>query len=195
MATIEPTKADLLRAIETEQDWWLAMIDTARTSGPLTGDEDIDGDWTFKELLAHIDGWRSWTLARFEAAADGTDPKEPWPAEMHEESDDDVDAINAWFKEQSHRQSLDDVIAASTNRLHELHAVLERMSEDDLFTPGRFVRFGAEYADLPIGPAVLGYSITHVHGEHGPTLETWLSARSGQHVELPPTPPNFGYDD
>jgi hypothetical protein len=106
-----------------------------------------------------------------------------------------VDVINAWFKAQSHDRSLDDVIDTSTNRLQALHATIERMPEDDLLTPGRFARFGADWAELPIGPALIGFSVTHVHQEHAPALEAWLSTRAGQHVELPPTPPDFGYND
>lgn len=196
MTMIETTKADVLRAIETERDWWRAMIDTAQESGPLTGNEDVDGSWTFKELLAHIDGWRRLTLARFEAAATAADaPIIPWPNGMDDDTDDGTNAINAWFDEQSHASSLDQIVATSTERLESLHAVVQSMSAEDLLTPGRFARFGPGFADIPIGPALIGYTVTHMHGEHAPTLLAWLSQRAGQHVELPPTPPDFGFVD
>ena len=57
------------------------------------------GAWTFKDLSAHLLGWRDRTIARLEAAAEGrTEPPAPWPAEL-----DDDDSINAWIHEQQPR--------------------------------------------------------------------------------------------
>lgn len=195
MPTIPVTKADLVRAIDTESDWWRAVLDQATASGPLSGDEEIDGNWTFKELLAHVIGWRTLTLARLEAAADGTGaPTPPWPAGMTDETDEGTDEINAWFSAQSHRASLAEVAGQMETQLAALRGAIERIPDDDLFTPGRFASIDPAFAQLPLGPALIGYSIEHVHGEHAPALEAWLDANRGQHVELPPIPSNFGYD-
>ena len=194
---ISTTKVDLLRSIETERDWWRAMLGPAIQDGPLTGNEAIDGNWSLKGLLAHIDGWRQWTLTRLQAAASGTiAPVPPWPAEMSEaiiDGVDGVDEINAWFTEQADSKDLDEVIDDLYRHLDGMHAVIEQMSPDDLFTPGRYSWLGHGFESIPIGPALLGSSISHVHEEHAPALEAWLRARLGQQPELPPVPSNFGY--
>ncbi len=194
MTAIPTTKADLLRAIETEQDWWRAVTDLAEANSPLTGDEPIDGSWTYKELLAHLDGWRNWTLARLRAAASGTGPPAPpWPDEFDEQTDAGTDAINAWFTESARTRPLNAVVDTLMDHLRQLSSVVDQMSEDDLLTPGRYPWVG-DGSD-PIGPALLGSSLAHVHQTHAPALEAWLTNNLGQHAELPPIPPTFGYGD
>lgn len=196
MSILPITKADLLRAIDTEEDWWRAVLDLATQTGPLTGDEALDGTWTFKELLAHITGWRVWTLARLQAAANGSGAAmPPWPAGMDDTTEEGTGEINAWFTEQSHGESLETGVDRLNSQLAELRRTIARMSDDDLFTPGRFASIDPQLADLPIGPSLLGYSISHMHDEHAPALEAWLNANRGQHGELPPVPSNFGYED
>jgi hypothetical protein len=196
MTQIPTTKADLLRALETEQDWWRTALDLAAQDGPLTGDEEIDANWTVKELVGHVSGWRDWTLARLTAAADGaTKAVAPWPSDMHDDSEAGVDAINAWFKDQVNEQTLEEAVAHLQSQLDDLRAVVERIPDDDLLSPGRFTALDPQLSELPIGPALIGFSIAHVHIEHAPALQAWLTARLGQHVELAPTPSNFGYDE
>jgi hypothetical protein len=196
MPSIDTTKDDLLRALATERDWWKAVLDLAAEDVPLTGDEEIDGSWSLKQLLAHVEGWRAWTLARLETAARGSGtPQTPWPATMRDDTEDDVDAINAWFSDQSRDVSFASVAERLFGQLDALESVVGRMSDADLLTPGRFGWLGQGFESLPVGPALIGYSITHVHTDHAPALEAWLTERRGQHAELPPAPSNFGYVD
>lgn len=188
------TKADILRAIDTERQWWQAIFDLASEDGPLTGNEIIDGSWTFKTLIAHIDGWRVWTLTRLQAAANNSGmPIPPWPASLSDTSESDVDKINAWFDDQSRKQSLETVITNFETHLDRLRAVVERIPEDDLLTPGRFAWLGEEFESRPIGPALIDFSNAHVHIDHAPALESWLTQKRGQHTELPPIPSDLGF--
>lgn len=196
MTAIEVTKADVQRAIETERAWWRAVVDLAAQNAPVTGDEPVSGSWTYRELIGHINGWRRWTAARLEAAADGTGrPIPPWPESMSDETERGTDAINAWFKEQSRNTSLNETIEETFALLDRLGEAVERIPDDRLLTPGVFASTDPALADFPIGPALVGFSIMHVHIDHAPELELWLSERIGQHAELPPTPSHFGYED
>src|SRR5262245_48947030 len=66
------------------------------------------GEWTFKDLAAHLAAWRNYRIPAIEAVArGGTVPAPPWPSNL---ADDDYDAINAWFQERDHDRSLDDVL-------------------------------------------------------------------------------------
>jgi hypothetical protein len=195
MAEMQVTKADVLRSIETERDWWRAVVDLAAGNVPATGDEPVNGYWTYRELIGHVNGWRRWTVARLEAAADGEgQPTPPWPEGMADETDAGLDEINAWLLEQSRATSLDETIAETFALIDRMRDAVERIPDERLLTPGAYTHLDPELATYPIC-AVVGFSIMHVHEEHAPDLQAWLSERIGQHAGLPPTPSNLGYED
>lgn len=196
LSDIEVSKADVLRAIETERDWWRTVVDLAASNTPVTGEEPVNGYWTYRDLIAHINGWRSRTVARLEAAANGSGrPVPTWPDGMSDETEAGVDEINAWFLDQSRATSLDETVAETFALIDRMRDAVERIPDERLLTPGAFADMDPELANLPIGPAIVGFSIMHVHEEHAPDLQAWLSERIGQHAELPPRPSNFGYED
>ena len=61
-----PPKEELLAIIDDEHAQWDALSEGATpeqmTSIPLAG------DWTFRDLTAHLLAWREWGLDRLEAA-------------------------------------------------------------------------------------------------------------------------------
>ena len=66
------------------------------------------GQWTFKDLAAHLAAWRNYRIPMIEAAGRGAPmPPPPWPSGF---ADDDYDEINAWFQERDAARSLDDVL-------------------------------------------------------------------------------------
>src|SRR5436190_9441267 len=81
--------ADRVRA---DQQFWRALVDEVgrdrmNEPGPM-------GEWTFKDLAAHLAGWRNARIPMIEAVGRGEPvPPPPWPADM-----DDDDAINAWLQ-------------------------------------------------------------------------------------------------
>lgn len=196
MSDIAVSKADVLRAIETERAWWRAAIDLAAQASPLTGNEPVNGFWTFQELLGHINGWRLWTAARLEAAANESElPPPPWPAGMDEETEAGTDEINAWLQARSRSQSIETTIDETFALLDRIQVAVGRIPEEQLLTPGWFSDTDPPLASYPIGPALVGFSISHAHDEHAPALIAWLSERIGQHAELPPAPSRLGYED
>ncbi len=69
------TKDELLASIEGERDAWNALVSEVgegrmEEPGPM-------GAWTFKDLAAHLTGWRERTIGRIEAA--GRSEPEPPP--------------------------------------------------------------------------------------------------------------------
>ncbi len=93
------------------------------------------------------------------------------------------------------QHQLESAVEQLFGQIDTMEALVRRMSDEDLFTTGKFSQFGEGFDVIPIGPALIGYSITHVHQDHAPALEAWLTARRGQHAELPPTPSDLGYDE
>ena len=83
------------------------------------------------------------------------------------------------------------VLAETMAQFDAMSATVAAMPADDLLTPGCFAWLG----NLPIGPAVLGYSFTHLHTDHAPDIRVWLRRETGSDPVLPPAPPTFGYGE
>ncbi len=190
MPDATPTKPDLLAAIDAERRFWDALVAVVERQGMMDRPGANNGPWTFKDMAAHLNGWRERTAARLEAARRGTEPTpHPWPGDLEEGPD--TDAINAWIYERNKDRPAADVLAETQAQFGAMRAAVAATPDDALLTPGRFAWLG----DLPVGPAVLGYSFTHLHVDHEPDIRAWLRRETGRAPDLPPAPPNFGYGD
>ena len=125
------------------------------------------GDWTFKDLVSHLAGWRDRTLTRLDAAAHGREaPPAPWPADL-----DDDDSINGWIRERDRDRSLDDILTHYDRSFDRLAAVIMMFPEETIRTPGRFAWMGdVALADAPF--------FGHLHDEHEPAVREWLRRRA-----------------
>lgn len=155
------TRAELLRQIDTERVYWQDLVievgpERMEEPGPM-------GDWTFKDLTAHLTGWRERTIARIEAGP-GVEPPMPWPAQLRE-----VDAINDWIYAQNRDRPLADVLAEADQSFARLAAAIDALPDDDLLAPGRF--------DWLEGNALDDVQLFgHLHEEHEPDVRAWLAA-------------------
>ena len=92
------TRDELVEDIHAEHAAWQALlaevgVDRMEEPGPM-------GDWTFKDLAAHLTFWGEWTNIWIEAGPGGN-PSRPWPASMGtEEEITDFSEVNAWIREQ-----------------------------------------------------------------------------------------------
>ncbi len=190
MPDTAPTKDDLLAAIAMERRFWDALVATVQEAGLIDRPGTNNGPWTFRDMAAHLNAWRSVSVARLEAAQRGVGPPDhPWPAGLEEGRD--IDAINAWFATRDAGRPASEVLTETAAQFDAMSAAIAAMPPDDLLTPGRFAWLG----DLPIGPAVLGYSFTHLHTDHAPDIRAWLRRETGSDPALPPPPSNFGYTE
>lgn len=190
MHTETPTKRDLLDAIEAERRYWNALVEAMTNAGLTNEFSDSEDSWTFRDVAVHLNGWRGWTLTRLTAGLDRENPPTPpWPEDLSEETQAGTDTINAWFAAQATDQTMADVLVETDAQFDALAAAVAAMPDADLLTPGRFPWLG----DLPIGPALLGYSYAHLHIEHDPELRDWLRRARGVEPDLPSAPPTFGY--
>ncbi|MDQ4099499.1 MAG: ClbS/DfsB family four-helix bundle protein, partial [Chloroflexota bacterium] len=118
----------------------------------------------FKDLAAHLIGWRERTIGRIEAAARGEpEPPPPWPAEFTED-----DTINDWIYHQHRDQPLRDVLADADQSYARLAAAVAALPEEAVTTPGYFPWMeGRALAD--------GNLFDHLHEEHEPDVKAWLA--------------------
>jgi len=164
--TQAPAKSALLEQIERERVFWeqlQAEIGQQRMLVP-----GATGEWTFKDVVAHLNGWRAKTLARLQAAVHGGTPAAPpWPADLDE--DDDVDQINDWIYQASRERSLEDVLGEYSQSFQRMRDAVTALPERDLTEVGRY-------------PWLQGYALAqvitdsfgHLHEEHEPVLRAWL---------------------
>jgi hypothetical protein len=128
------------------------------------------GPWTFKDLIAHLTGWRIVTARRLEAGLTGDQLTFPWPDHLKEGVD--TDAINDWFYETNRDKSVEQVLSESRETFDRVEDALRRLSEDDMFMSGRFPWLN--WTDDGLGPAVIRGSWNHYYVEHEPDIRTWL---------------------
>ena len=124
------------------------------------------GAWTFKDLAAHLLGWRERSIARLQAVAAGQpDPPPPWPTWM-----DDDDTINGWIQERSDGRSTRDVLDAVDASYDALAAALGALPPEILDDPQ-----GIPWLD---GTAAVDVDwLSHLHEEHLPSIREWLATR------------------
>ena len=168
-ATTAPTKGEILEVIDEERQSWEALLAEVGESrmlepGPM-------GEWSFKDLTAHLNGWKVWSLQRLEAAALGQPEPEPhWPANL-----DDDDLINDWIQEQNAEKLLGEVIDESRESFARLAEVVQRLSDEDLSDPQRFPWLEGN----ALGPSIVKREVLfgHYHDEHAADVQRWLEAR------------------
>ena len=159
------TRDELVQQIRDEQAAWNALLsevgeDRMEEPGPM-------GEWTFKDLAAHLLGWRERSLDRIESGPGG-DPPTPWPASL--QSDDE---INDWIHQQHRDRPLGDVLADVDRSYERLASLIATMPDDDLLTPGRW---SATFDGME-GPLVDTDFFGHLHEEHEPAIREWLRTR------------------
>jgi hypothetical protein len=161
------SKTALLDQIARERLIWELLLTTvgeARMEQP-----GATGAWTFKDVVAHLNGWRARTLARLDAARSGAEPAPPWPADLDEDSEAGLAQINAWIERAGRERSLQEVLGEARRSFDLMRDAVLALSDEALADPSRYPWMGG----APVG-AVIGYAFEHFHEEHEPALSAWL---------------------
>lgn len=171
------TKAQLLATVATAQSDLAALL--AEAGPERLNEPGVTGDWTFKDVVAHLTGWRLRTIARLEAAASDSEPLMPWPAELGRGDEENVEAINQWMYAQNRERPAADILRESDASFRNLAAAVSALPDEDLLMPGQL---GYEWLDgAALGPALLGGSsehlYEHLHDEDQPSIRAWLARR------------------
>jgi hypothetical protein len=155
-------RAELLAQLHSEQKAWeslLAQIGEDRMDEP-----GVQGDWSIKDIVAHLTAWRRRTVGRLEAVAKGQpEPKAPWPADLQED-----DEINAWFHQRDSGKSVAEVLSESRRVFDQLASAIEKLPVEALDDPARLPWMQG----APVTGATL---FGHFHDEHEADMRAWLS--------------------
>jgi uncharacterized damage-inducible protein DinB len=155
------SKAQLLEDLQAEQAQWEALLhDIGEEHMTQPG---VAGEWSIKDIVAHLTGWRRRTVGRFQAALrhEPTPPPD-WPQQLQTD-----DEINAWIYAGSRDRPLADVLRESRDVFGQLVETLDAFPEADLRDPTRFPWLEGE----PLSGAIF---FAHFHEEHEPDMRAWL---------------------
>jgi len=162
-------KQNLLDNIQQESQGWEDFLNEV-------GEERMEqpgatGEWSFKDVVAHISAWRSRTLAYLQAARNDQTPSSKfWPAGWDEDDDDDIEQINHWIHEENCERSLHDVLNESRQQFRHMRELVRSIPEEELFDPDRF-----DWMEGRALASILDFN--HFHEEHEPTLRAWLAGQ------------------
>ncbi len=142
------SKAMLLDQIERERLVWerlLAAVGEERMEQP-----GASGEWSFKDVVAHLSGWRIRTLARLHAALTGAEPvPPPWPTDLDEDSEAGLTQINAWIERAGRERSLEEVLDEARHSFDLMRDAVLALSDEELSGPGRSSAPGSTTSGVP----------------------------------------------
>lgn len=158
------SKARLLDDLRDEQTYWEALLqDIGKQHMTQPG---VAGNWSIKDIISHLTGWRRRTVGRFQAALRHEPPPPPlWPPQLQTD-----DEINAWIYAADRDRPLDSVLRDSREVFEQLLETLDTFPAAELLDPARFPWL--ESGDFPLTGAVF---YAHFHEEHEPDMRAWLA--------------------
>src|SRR3954453_944299 len=94
----------VLTAFDQHQSWWNGVLDRAATKD--VESPGVAGEWSFKDVVAHLNGWQARTINLLGGAVD-----RPFPADLtsDEDSDEGVEEINRWIHDANENRLAADV--------------------------------------------------------------------------------------
>lgn len=162
----KPELVNWLREKQREWEGFLDQTDPERMDQP-----GVNGDWSMKDIVAHLTGWNRSLAARLQAAQRGEpQPPPPWPAHLQAEDD-----INAWIYEANRERSVSEVLDESRQVFRQLVAAVENLPDDVkievIQSPDR--EFYLAWVDGKRFP--VGEFFDHFHDDHEPDVRAWLA--------------------
>ncbi|MFN2323278.1 MAG: ClbS/DfsB family four-helix bundle protein [Trueperaceae bacterium] len=126
------SKRDLLAAIEHERAKLDAALDVVAPERML--EPGVVGEWSVKDVLAHLYEWEQMALGWYRAGLIGEVPELPAPGYTWRATPQ----LNRAIFEKHRDRPLDEVMVAFHASRREILGVIESLSDEDLFTSGRF---------------------------------------------------------
>jgi hypothetical protein len=161
-------KSELLNWLQEEYQKWEVFLDQI---GPARMDQPgVNGDWSMKDVVAHLTGWNRWLVARLQAAGrHEAEPPPPWPADVQTE-----DEINAWIYESNRGRSVREVLDETRQVHQQLLAVIDSLPDEVRIEP----EWHLVWLDDQRFP--VGEFFDHFRDDHEPDVRAWL-AREDKH--------------
>ena len=125
----------------------------------------VNGDWSIKDIMAHITSWHHRLLVWLRAASRNEEPAISGP-----DSDEEMDRLNEQFYEENKSRSLDDVLADFRTTYLQILDMVQTLDNEDLTNPHKF----AWTKGNPLWYLVAGDTYEH-YLEHLQQIKVWLA--------------------
>jgi hypothetical protein len=156
-------KSELLNWLQEEHQKWEEFLDQI---DPMHMDQPgVNGDWSMKDIAAHLTGWHRWVVDRLQAAVRGEPkPPSPWPAQLQTEAE-----INAWIHESNRARSVGEVRDETHQVFQELFSIVADLPDG--------VRIDKEWHLVWLGDQYFptGEFFDHFRDDHEPDVRAWLA--------------------
>lgn len=164
MRTIQ-TKQDVLDCLREERllfDRLVAEVGPKRMDLP-----GAMGDWTFRDLIAHLTAWWRRELGCLLAICHGEPPMpHPNPAE--------VELVNRWVYYTQHDRPLAQLLRDVDEVWEQFEQAIQAIPKPVLLQAAPFPRYDRE----PLGARVLSDFVDHYHNDHEADVQVWLARTS-----------------
>lgn len=160
-------KQELLNWVTEEQQKWELILAAIGESRMEESGVNRVGNWSMRDIIAHLCTWQRWLLARLQASLGGTEEATPpWPKELTKE-----DEINAWIYEANRHRSVGEVLKEA-NDIYELTLAAIKDLPDDIpieTIQGKFhpVKVDEQYF-------AVGEFFHHFYDDHAADVQAWL---------------------
>lgn len=164
------SKSALLEKVDAGRTEWDALISDvpeARMTEP-----GAAGDWSVKDVLAHVAVYERWTADQLNAMMRGETEMYVAPDEPPGAGTDDTDAQNAAYYEVWRNRSLADIRREEGEAFALLRAAIARAPEDLLNESARFAWLNGTAVWL----LIRGNSYGH-YDDHTPSIRAWLDGQ------------------
>lgn len=129
----------------------------------------INGDWSMKDILAHVTAWEERPVAWSEGLSRGERPTPPaWPTGLSE------DQLNDYLYQNNRQRLLEEVLARWRSVHQSVLDAIARMSDEELFDRKVDWLGDASYAE-----AIAGNSYEHLR-THERDIRSVLDSRKSQ---------------
>lgn len=161
------SKAQLLERMQGGHQQFKTLL--ARLSDGQMSRPGVIGEWSVKDILAHIVVHEQRMSYWLEKRLRGTVPETPQPYGM---PDDDLAEVNEQIYLENRDRSLAGVLIHLEEIFEQVLALVSASSEEDLMDSNRFRLQGGE----PLWEAVAANTFWH-YKEHGQDISTWLECQ------------------
>lgn len=157
------TKSELLQWLQKENQQWTALLDQI---GPARMEQPgVNGEWSMKDIIAHLTGWNIALVARLKAALQGQpEPPPPWPPSLQAD-----DEINAWIYQSNRRRPLSEILDEMHQNYTQLLAAVETLPDDV-----RIEQVEPAHQIVWVDDHFVDEFFHHFHDDHEPDVRAWL---------------------
>ena len=161
-------KARFIGMMRSEREQWeglLAELDDAQMVRP-----GVAGDWSAKDVIAHVTAYERGLVEWLEAAARGES------LTFADLDHPDLDHRNTLLYARNQGRPLDDVLLESNRIFERLMELVESLSEEELTDPARsdwYVRPRWKES-RPLWECIADDSVRH-YRQHVPGIQAWLN--------------------